>query len=280
MFSACASLMLLNLIVAQQPDAAPADADRQDRLRAMKEKASELALYWPGGDIALPLTPEPVLRYSNAEREIGSLDGAMFLWLAGTRPVAAASFSIRRLNNMLYCECASFSSNPLESRGTALNWSPKTGGLLRRPLPDSPIPAEGKPQRLTQMRNFARRFTAICYNPRSDEPTELRLLTQPVYRYADGKQGIVDGGLFAFVVSNDPELLLLLEAASEQPGGEPRWRFSLTRMSSLREVVKLDEKEIWTVPNYYRDPVEDRKTGPYIEARVGTFVPSGGTPPQ
>jgi hypothetical protein len=32
-------------------------------------------------------------------------------------------------------------------------------------------------------------------------------------------------------------------------------------MSSLKETIKLDDKEIWTVANFYRDPSEDRKTG-------------------
>ncbi len=161
-----------------------------------------------------------MLRYSNAERDIGSLDGAMFVWLEGSRPVAAASFSVRRLNNMLYRECTSFSSSPLESRGGPPDWSPKTGGLTNRPLPDAPAPAESKPQRLTQMRNLARRFSAACHNSRSDEPTELRLLPQPLYRFADEPNGVLDGGLFGFVVSNDPELLLLLEAAKDATSGE------------------------------------------------------------
>ncbi len=50
-------------------------------------------------------------------------------------------------------------------------------------------------------------------------------------------------------------------------------------MSSLKETVRLDDKPIWTVPNFYRDASEDRKTGPYIEARIGTFVPNAAAPP-
>ena len=88
---------------------------------------------------------------------------------------------------------------------------------------------------------------------------------------------MIDGGLFAFVVSNDPELFLMLEAVSDSDG-KAHWRFSLARMSSLRETVRLDDKEVWSVPNYYQDRAEDRKTGPYAEAKVGTFVPSVAPP--
>jgi hypothetical protein len=130
-----------------------------------------------------------------------------------------------------------------------------------------------KTQRLTQLRTLARRFSADCYHPRSGEPTELRLLTQPLYRYEDDKAGILDGAMFAFVVSNDPELLLVLEAV-KAGGGPAGWRYSLARMSSLKETVKLDGKETWTVANYYQDPHEDRKTGPYVETRIGVFEPA------
>jgi hypothetical protein len=43
-------------------------------------------------------------------------------------------------------------------------------------------------------------------------------------------------------------------------------------MSSLKEVVRLDNQEVWSVPHFYTDPNEDRLTGPYSEQRVGTFV--------
>jgi hypothetical protein len=263
-----------------EPPAAAAKGDREEELRFFKEKAAELALYRRReAKEPQPLMPDPVLRYSNPEREIGSLVGATFLWLEGTRPVAAVSFSVRRVNNAVYRECTSFSRTPLECRaGGAAAWSPKTGGLLEQRLPEAPAPAERKAPRLTQMRTFARRFTAVCYHPRTDEPTDLRLLPQPLYRFTDDKAGVIDGALFAFVVSNDPEMFLLLEAARDGERDDAQWRFSLARMSSLKETVRLDDKEVWSVPNFYQDRTEDRKTGPYAEAKVGTFAPSVAPP--
>jgi hypothetical protein len=253
--------------------------DRGEELRLFKEKAAELELY-RGSEAKKPqpLLPEPVLRYSNAERDIGSLDGATFLWLDGERPVAAVSLSVRRVNSGVFRELTSFSQTPLECRaGGTARWSPKTGGLLAKPLPEAPAPADKKPPRLTQMRTLARRFTAVCYHPKTDAPTDLRLLPQPLYRFADEKAGVLDGGLFAFVVSNDPEMFLMLEAVSDGDG-KSHWRYSLARMSSLKETVRLDDKEIWSVPNYYQDRMEDRKTGPYAEAKVGTFTASAASP--
>ena len=44
-------------------------------------------------------------------------------------------------------------------------------------------------------------------------------------------------------------------------------------MSSQKAVFRLDEKEIWSVTNFHREPPETRIKGPYIEQRIGTFVP-------
>lgn len=251
-------------------------------MRFFKEKAAELGLF--RGSKAKepqPLLREPVLRYSNSERVIGSLDGATFLWLEGARPLAAVSFSVRRVGNAVYRECTSFSGMPLECRvGEAAEWSPEIGGLVEKRLPEGPAPAERKAQRLTQMRALARRFTARCYDSRTGEPTDLRLLPQPLYRFEDEKAGVLDGALFAFVVSNDPELFLLLEAARDGERGAAAWRFSLARMSSLPETVRLDDKEVWSVQNYYQDRAEDRKTGAHSEAKVGTFTPRAAPPPE
>ena len=259
----------------QAEDALPEiPVDRQEQLAFFKERAAELALnHVPAVKDPLPLKAEPVLRYSNAEREIGSLDGATFLWIEGERPIAAVSFSIRRQRVEAYRECTTFIDRPLtlqDAGGAA--WTPKTGsGGLNREVPDAPSPAEGKPQRLTQMRSLARRFSATCYSPRVDEPTQLRLLPQPLYRYADDDSGVLDGGLFAFVVSNDPELFLLVEAVRKTKDAKPQWQYSLARMSSQKLAVVLDDKEVWTAGNFWEMPSTERRTGPYVEGRIGKF---------
>lgn len=263
-----------------QADPPTASDERQEQLRYFKAQAAELSLFrGASAKEPQPLAPEAVLRYTNSERAIGSLDGATYLWLHGNRPLAAVSMSIRRLNNGAYRECTSLATEPLLCKsGETPIWSPKTGGLMHQKLAAAEPPAAGKVQRLTQMRALARRFSAACYNPRTEDPTELRLLTQPLYRYSDDQAEVLDGGLFAFVVSNDPELFLLLEAIGAED--KARWEYSLARMSSQKLLVKLDGKDVWTVPNYWKDPAEDRKTGPYVEANFGTFTPVVASPAQ
>jgi hypothetical protein len=277
MSASLVSLALAAAVLGQSPTEHPAadqDAGRQELRELFRGMAAELILT-PKDDKPLSLHSEPVIHYTNAERDIGAIEGATFLWLSGNRPVAAVSLATRPLQKAVYRELTSFSTAPLVCRaGEATVWATKTGGLLEQPLSDAPAPAATKAPRLTQMRSLARRFKATCYHPRTDEPTELRLLPQPLYRYAVEEAGIHDGALFAFVVSNDPELFLLLEARTSAKAEEPTWRYSLARMSSLKMTVHLNDKPAWEVPNYWRDPAEDRKTGPYTEARVGTYEPS------
>jgi len=249
-----------------------------EKQRFLKEKSVELSLFQASNSTKpLPLYSRPVLFYSNP---VGlSSDGATFLWLAGTRPVAAVSFSLRRPNNAVYRECTSFWSSPLDCRlGNDSVWAPKKGGLLAQRLNDAPAPADGEAQRMAQMRTIARRFAVTWHHSRTDEKTQLHLMPGPLYRFDAESEGILDGALFAFVVTNDPEMLLLLEAARDKPGEAPNWRYTFARMSSLKEVVRLDDQEIWTVPHYHSDPNDDKRTGHYTEQRIGVFVPAAVAP--
>ena len=76
-----------------------------------------------------------------------------------------------------------------------------------------------------------------------------------------------------FVDTTDPEMFVLLEATTEE-GPDAQWRFTLARMSSLPQKVRLDDKEIWSLTNFQRDTAENKKTGPYITGGVGQYVPA------
>ena len=269
-------LPLLAVTLGQaEPKAAANDAVREEQVRFLKEQAAELALHGAGDSKTTFTLGSPLLRYSNWAGL--SSDGATFLWLSGARPVAVVSLSIRRPNNAVYRECSSLWPSGLDCRqGQASVWSPKRGGLLAQPLNDAPPAAEGDAQRLAQMRQIARRFQVTWHHSRTDEQTQLRMLSTPIYRFAAENEGIVDGGLFAFVITNDPEMLLLVEAVRKKPGEAGGWQYSLARMSSLKEVVRLDDREIWSVLNYHQDSTDDRKTGPYSEQKTGTYTPAAG----
>jgi hypothetical protein len=263
---------LVVAVLAQSPsEQEAAQSARQERLQFIKERASRFTLARDGSpQQPLKLTDDPVLRYDIPERDNGTWDGGLFLWLEGGRPVAALCVGIRRPNNAVARELTSFSATPLVChRSGEIAWNPRTGGLLNQPLSDAPLPANSATGRLPQLRSLARRFSATCI--RREVATELRLMPQPLYRFSNEMQGIVDGALFALAVGNDAELLLLIEAVESTTGQQPVWRYSLARMSSLDLKVRLDDAEIWSVPRFYTIPADDRKTSPYLEAMEGRF---------
>jgi hypothetical protein len=278
MSAAVASLVVLMSSLGQTTSAAaPKDDARSEQQRFLQSKAGELTIRRPGAE-PLTLVPEPVLHYSNAELAIGSLDGAAFLWLDGSRPAAVISHWINHPRNVVYREGTALTGEPFQcTRDGVPVWTPQAGGFSPRPMPDAPAPVASKPLRLTQMRALARRFSATGYSSQTDEPTELRLLPQPLYRYTDEANDVLDGGLFAFVLSNDPEFFVLLEALQAPEGGSS-WRYTLARMSSRKHIVRLDGKEIWSVTNYYTHPRESRTTGPYVEGKIGPYLTEPNQP--
>src|SRR5262249_1723425 len=101
----CSTITYLLFVIAAvgQAPAEPqaGDAVREEQMKYLKERAAQLKLYQQSDtNLPLMLTEQPVLRYSNWAGL--SSDGATFLWLSGTRPVAAVSFSLRRPNNAVY----------------------------------------------------------------------------------------------------------------------------------------------------------------------------------
>src|SRR5262245_44133946 len=203
------------------------EADQRQQMQFFKEQAAQHQLFRPPTEKSpLSLKADPVLRYSNPAGL--SSDGATFLWLEGELPVAAISFSLRRPNNAAFRECTSFSSTPFDCRvGDNTVWAPKKGGLLASKLEPAPVPAESETRRLTQMRDLVRRFSVTRHHSRTEDKTQLSVRPSPLYRYSSEKYGIIDGGLFTFGDSNDPDMLLLVEAFREKSNSPPYWRYSL-----------------------------------------------------
>src|SRR5262249_9352307 len=89
------------------------------------------------------------------------------------------------------------------------------------------------------------RDCAVTKRERDGSAGELRLLTQPIYRYEAPQAGVIDGALFAFVQGTDPDLFLLLEA--RESGGKTAWRIAATPLDSVALSLRHKETEIWSV---------------------------------
>ncbi|MGH2890291.1 MAG: hypothetical protein ACRDNJ_11745, partial [Solirubrobacteraceae bacterium] len=216
---------------------------------------------WRGGDDEQPLerVERPVLRWSNPFRAAG--DSAVFIWAdkKGDKRPAAAMCIYGSGDDGVDHEWQSLSTGPLRAtyRGATV-WRPQTDGVEFRVVPGQTEPAAATPaRRLTQMHRLLRDFTATL--GREPRQHELRVLTQPIYRYGDDQAELADGAVFAFAEATDPEILLLLEARREN-GKPASWRWAAARMSMVPLDIKHRDELVWSI-DWHRGR-DDRE--PYI----------------
>jgi hypothetical protein len=249
----CAALALLlaalcaAVALGQPPaagEAAPSDspANREQIDAALKlttEAAGKYEIMLPGHDSPAKLIKEPVLRWSNPA--VGEVHGNVFLWTVDTRPAAVGSlFKWFSPHKHTSHEFQSLAEGKLSAKYEGREvWTTKSAGVSFVPLA-AEAPADTAQRRLAQMRQLARRFTGHL-TTREGEQHELRLLTQPVYRYAAKGADVLDGGLFALVQGTDPDILFLLEARSDA-----KWHFAAARMQNCALAVQFDGREIWS----------------------------------
>src|SRR5439155_367897 len=111
--------------------------------------------------------------------------------------------------------------------------------------PDTPAPAAADAQRGLQLRKLAKEFAGAAKYRNAPDVTELRLLPQPVHGYTAPKQGVLTGGLFAFVRGTDPELWLLVEARGADAAAA-RWQYAAARMTNMAELrLRHRDKPVW-----------------------------------
>jgi len=246
------------------------DEARKQRLEYMKSFRSDFELFrGTRSDQPLNAVDDPIQRFSNPIRNFFS-DCGVFLWLDGKRPVAVATVSIRG-NGVVWFETASLSSGALRClRKENTYWTPQSASLAEQRLTDAPPPAASPRSRLAQMRQLCEQFT-FRTEPVLEKPTQLRLMPQPLFRFDDEVAGIIDGGLFAFAETTDPEALLLLEAVGGSGNEAPYWRFTVAKMTSRPTVAERNEKTVWSVGGYWLNPrsIND----PYQERQLAVYPP-------
>jgi hypothetical protein len=129
------------------------------------------------------------------------------------------------------------------ARGPVPQWATERAGITWTTLLDESAPADKPAQRLIQMRRLAEQFSARLSDNPNETDSQLRLLTQPLYRYPPDAQGAVDGAVFAFVQGTDPEVLLLIEAASDESARV--WRYAVARFTHVAADVRFRDRSVW-----------------------------------
>ncbi len=237
-------LMLSLGFLAQVPEPARVPEIAKEsaaRLEFMKKAVSVHALK-PAGDpsVTYRLVAEPAIRFTNS---VGTVtDGTLFFWLdADYTPVAAVQ--VYRTSDAGWHQAFSSLSRVPLALGNI--WNPKRSGVDFKPVPGAPAPAGTPEQRLRQMRDLLAGFKAeMNLQLKTQTWHNLRPLSKPLLRYGKASSDLVDGAVFSFVLTTDPEVLLLLEARRGKDGLE--WQFAFAPEANAPIRCTWKGKDAWS----------------------------------
>ena len=221
------------------------------RLEEMRRLAKEIKIYEITEGKAGPplaLRQDPLLHYTNPTPG-GVLDGTLWGWGERGRPPAVMKLGLAgptRGERHWRFRVNVLSSKSIEVEfGDGEKWSSRQSGLEFRPLIDAPAPADSATLRLMQAREIGRRLTVSALSRNGKNRTQFRFMPQPIARYSDPRGGLQDGMLFSFTYTNNPSVLMLLEAWSQ--GEEVRtWRYGFAHQTDGEATALRDGKSLWS----------------------------------
>jgi hypothetical protein len=218
----------------------------------------------------LELLRESKLKWSDPAHS--DVQGNLFLWTRDGRPqVVGCIYKWFAPVAQMEHEFHSFAEEPLSAtfHGKPV-WKTGEAGVKFVDVPDASAPAANEAQRVLQLRQLAKEFSATAKYRKDTNDTELRLLPQPIHRYAVPQEGVLNGGLFAFVRGTDPELLLLIEARGKDVS-TARWQFAATRMTAMAELkLGYQKKQVWQVGLLTRSDIVEKHELVYTVFKFNT----------
>jgi hypothetical protein len=229
------------------------------RLVEMRERAAEFKASTGSEEgHELVLGREPILRFSDPTRV--AADGTIWLWCDKDRPIAIVT--VERYASFWSYELVSMTEGRIVvARPDGLQWRPTEPGIQLQPMLEAEPPADNASGRLRQMRDLARRF-ALSETYR-ENTNELRLLPNPVHRFSDVEQGLVDGALFVFSYGTNPEAVLMIEGRGSAKG-DAGWKAGFVRLTAAEVRAKLGDKTVWTERQQLQTPHD----APYTHFQV------------
>ena len=229
-----------------------------------KEAASYAISLDEGQQQPLELQQEPVFKWQNLLHDKGQL-GAVYVWTREGRPELLGTIFSQHENQqrVVVHEFHTLSERVLAVRppkGLYREWKPK-GSFPIQPLANATAVSENAQQRLLQLRNLAREFSAVTHG--GNERTEMRLAPRPLVRYQPTRNDVLDGALFAFLSSaagTDPEVVLMIEARrADSKTKDGTWHAGIARFTDRDLVVTRNNVELFSsvADNRLKAKVED-----------------------
>ncbi len=194
---------------------------------------------------AEPLKPLVVLSWNNPVA--GSIQKCQSVLFIGNGQAKAAACIWMSSSNQLYHEFGPICRGRLrgELDGNEV-WAFEPGSRVFKKVPKAEAPAADRRLRLRQMKQLIGRFSATELRNRQGEAArvELRLLAKPLYRYEKESTVILDGAVFCFADTTDPEALVIIEAVRN--GDKLSWEYAFARRTTLPVEGHLDGETVWS----------------------------------
>lgn len=241
---------LASILVASEPASpqgndATAQAESAARLTRMRRRALSLSVAVESASdrtIPVKIIETPLLRYGNQAARIITADATVWAWGETGRPMAIASLDESGL------EIVSLADHPVSlTAKSGLKWESARSEIDWKPVPEAPAPGGTPVLRARQMKELAKRFSALGHYSDDSGNTQLRLLERYLHRYSDPGQQIVDGALYALAADTNPEVLLLFECRQSRDT-EPQWYYGITRLSAGGLEAKHNGRQVWSCP--------------------------------
>ena len=239
-----AAVAAMSCCVADEAPKAP-EKEESPAQSAIRELAKE-CVFRPaaeaGGSLdPFVLGPEPLLKYGDPTRDIGS--SALWVWMDGEVPAIFQKIevNVHQGSNNKWTWCfANAGSRKLECA-----WPKARPGLvtvdevMTSEIPKSPLVKESAPTSALAFtaRQLSRKFTA------RDGDDELRLLPRPLMQFQSDGQGIPYGAVFGFATGTNPSVLLIVQA--EKKGQDVKWTYRPLHMTALTVELEYDGEKLW-----------------------------------
>ena len=211
-------------LIAQSPSKLATDSEAERRLAVFHEEILQHQLFTDGEPLTLLKTP--ALMHRNSVRRFQS--GAVYIWEdVDQLPAAICDIMLFEKNGtVLLQEFHSLSRQKIEGRlgNRGVQWEP-TLGIHWEPMQDMDRRVDAMRQFLIVARGCVRQLKAHCidHEENKDIRRELRLLAEPLHKYQVTKNSeTIRGGIFAFCLDVDPEIIVCVESR-QGPEGVARW---------------------------------------------------------
>jgi hypothetical protein len=231
--------------VAQQKDLSHSTLETMRRHVASLRAVSRTS---KGEELPLKLATTPVLRYTDP----GGIttDASIWVWGGQGRPaIMAGVFFLTQADRdpKWSCELLSLADGGVAvSSDVGWSWAPDKGNLEWLAIEGAP--GDSSRQRLRQMKEIAGRYEITTFE--RTLKSQLRLMVQPLYRYADEERGLIDGAIFSYAAGTNPEALLLVECRKADEASS--WHAAFARFGANFCQARKGEAVVWECPAVQR----------------------------